>query len=183
MCIRVISVLMTTGPLIAVTELGGWAVWLAALQASAVGYLVGSLIAGRARVSRAILVVDLGLVSFAVPLVLFAVAAPAWITVGSYGLALGFLGFANPVWETVVQQEIPAEVLARVSAYDWLVSLSAMPLGYALGPALSRRLGFTWPLAGAAAAVVVTLLVPACLPAVRAVRLRHEPAGKERVPA
>jgi hypothetical protein len=101
--------------------------------------------------------------------------------VGTYGLALGFLGFANPVWETVVQQEIPAEVLARVSAYDWLVSLSAMPLGYALGPALTRQLGFTWPLCGTAVLVLVTLLVPASLPTVRAVRLSHAPAAKGQV--
>ncbi|HUN33261.1 MAG TPA: MFS transporter [Trebonia sp.] len=176
------GMLMTTGPLIAVSELGGRVTWLAALQASAVGYLAGSLIAGRTRVSRAILVVDLGLVSFALPLVAFAVAAPAWIVVGSYGLAMACLGFGNPVWETVVQQEVPAEVLARVSAYDWLVSLAAMPLGYALGPLLTQHWGFTWPLAGAAVAVGVTLLVPASLPSVRAVRLRHEPAPRERVP-
>jgi MFS family permease len=175
------GMLMTTGPLIAVTELGGRVVWLAALQASAIGYLAGSLLAGRTRVSRAIFVVDLGLVSFAVPLIAFAVAAPAWVVVGSYGLAIAFLGFGNPVWETVVQQEIPAEVLARVSAYDWLVSLAAMPLGYALGPVLTRQLGFTWPLGGAAVLVVVTLLVPACLPTVRTVRLRHAPAAKDRV--
>jgi hypothetical protein len=114
--------------------------------------------------------------------VAFAVAAPAWVVVGAYGLALAFLGFSNPVWETVVQQQIPAQVLARVSAYDWLVSLAAMPLGYALGPVLTRQLGFTWPLSGAAVLVVVTLLVPACLPAVRTVRLRHAPAAKERAP-
>jgi len=171
------GMLMTVGPLIAITELGGRTTWLAALQAQAVGYLAGSLIAGRVRVSRAILAVDIGLVSFAVPLVAFALPAPAWVAVGTYGLAIGFLGFANPVWETVVQQEIPAEVLARVSAYDWLVSLAAMPLGYALGPILTRQYGFTWPLAGTAVLVLVTLMVPACLPAVRDVRLRRAPSG------
>jgi hypothetical protein len=40
-------------------------------------------------------------------------------------LAAVGLGFANPVWLTAVQREIPAEVPARVSAYDWLVSLGA----------------------------------------------------------
>jgi len=173
------GMLMTVGPLIAITELGGRTTWLAALQAQAVGYLAGSLIAGRVRVSRAILVVDIGLVSFAVPLAAFALPAPAWVAVGTYGLAIGFLGFANPVWETVVQQEIPAEVLARVSAYDWLVSLAAMPLGYVLGPVLTRQYGFTWPLVGAAVLVLVTLAVPACLPAVRRVRLRRASPAPE----
>jgi len=175
------GMLATTGPLIAVTELGGKTVWLAALQASAVGYLAGAFIAGRTKVRRAILVGNIALMSYAVPLVLFAVAAPAWAVVIAYGLAMACLGFLNPVWETAVQQEIPAEVLARVSAYDWLVSLGAMPLGYALGPILAREFGYTWPLAGAAVLVVVTLAVPVSLPDVRNLRLRHAPAAEEQV--
>jgi MFS family permease len=174
------GMLATAGPLIAITEFGGKGAWLAALQASAVGYLAGALIAGRVRVRRPILVVDLILATFALPLIAFGVAAPAWLAVLSYGLASACLGFSNPMWETVLQQEFPAEVLARVTAYDWLVSLAAMPLGYALAPVLTRSLGFTWPLAVTAALVVIALLVPASLPAVRAVRLRDSPAAIER---
>jgi hypothetical protein len=112
-----------------------------------------------------------------VPLVLFAVAAPAWAVVTGYGLAMACLGFLNPVWETAVQQEIPAAVLARVSAYDWLVSLGAMPLGFALGPILVRQFGYAWPLTGAAILVVITLAVPVSLPDVRNLRLRHVPSA------
>jgi MFS family permease len=173
------GMLATTGPLIAITELGGKTVWLAALQASAVGYLTGAFIAGHTKVSRAILVGNIALMSYAVPLVLFAVAAPAWAVVVGYGLAMGCLGFLNPVWETAVQQEVPPEVLARVSAYDWLVSLGAMPLGYALGPVLAREIGYTWPLAGAAVLVVVALSIPVSLPDVRNLRLRHAPRPTE----
>jgi MFS family permease len=175
------GMLATTGPLIAVTELGGKTVWLAALQVSAVGYLVGAFIAGRTKVSRAILVGNIALMSYAAPLVLFAVAAPAWAVVVAYGLAMACLGFLNPVWETAVQQEIPAEVLARVSAYDWLVSLGAMPLGYILGPVLAREFGYAWPLAGAAVLVVITLSIPVSLPDVRNLRLRHAAAGGSRI--
>jgi hypothetical protein len=175
------GMLITTGPLIAVNELGGQDVWLAVLEASAVGYLAGAFIAGRTKVSRAIFVGNVGLMTYAAPLILFAVAAPAWAVVVAYGLALACLGFLNPVWETAVQQEIPAEVLARVSAYDWLVSLGAMPLGYALGPVLAREFGYTWPLVGAAVLVVITLSVPVSLPAVRNLRLRHEAADEGRV--
>jgi Major Facilitator Superfamily len=171
-CNFALGMLMTTGPLIAVTELGGKAVWLATLEASAAGYLAGALIAGRIRISRGVLAVDLVLTSFAAPLVLFGLAAPAWADVAAYGLAAVGLGFASPVWLTAVQQEIPAEVLARVSAYDWLVSLGAQLLGYAAGPVLAQAAGFTWPLSGAAILVVITLLVPASLPSVRGLRLR-----------
>jgi MFS family permease len=175
------GMLATTGPLIAVTELGGKTVWLAALQASAVGYLVGAFLAGRTKVSRAILVGNFALMSYAVPLVLFAVAAPAWAVVAAYGLAMACLGFLNPVWETAVQQEVPAEVLARVSAYDWLVSLGAMPLGYVLGPVLAREFGYAWPLAGAAVLVLITLSIPVSLPDVRNLRLRHAAVDGSRV--
>ena len=167
------GLLATTGPLIAITELGGKTVWLAALEASAVGYLAGAFLAGRTKVSRAVLVGNFALMSYAVPLILFAIAAPAWAVVTAYGLAMACLGFLNPVWETAVQQEIPAAVLARVSAYDWLVSLGAMPLGFALGPILVRQFGYTWPLTGAAILVVITLAVPVSLPDVRNLRLRH----------
>jgi hypothetical protein len=78
---------------------------------------------------------------------------------------------ANPVWLAAVQREVPAEMLARVSAYDWLVSLGAQLLGFAVGPALTQLAGFTWPLSAAAALVVITLLVPASLPSVRGLRL------------
>jgi predicted MFS family arabinose efflux permease len=175
------GMLATTGPLIAVTELGGKTVWLAALEASAVGYLAGAFIAGRVKVSRAILVGNIALMSYAVPLVLFAVAAPAWTVVTAYGLALACLGFLNPVFETTVQQEIPAEVLARVSSYDWLISLGAMPLGYVLGPVLAREFGYTWPLAGAAVLVVISLAVPVSRPEVRNLRLRPAPAAERPV--
>jgi hypothetical protein len=169
--------LLTTGPLIAVTELGGKAVWLTALQAAAVGYLTGALIAGRTTVSRAILACDVALISLALPLVLFAIPAAPWAVVLAYGFAMACLGFLNPVWQTAVQQEIPAEVLARVSAYDWLVSLAAMPLGLVLGPVLAREFGYTWPLTGAAVLLLVTLSIPVSLPDVRNLRLRHAAAG------
>lgn len=165
------GVLATLGPVIAVTELGGRGVWLAALQASAIGYLGGSLLAGRVRIRRAVLVGNLALVSYAVPLALFAAAAPSWAVVGSYGVALGCLGFMNPTWETVVQQQVPSHVLARVTAYDWLVSLGAMPLGYALGPALAGSLGPGWVLGGSAVLVVIAMVGPALVPDVRRLRL------------
>jgi predicted MFS family arabinose efflux permease len=119
--------------------------------------------------------------SYAVPLVLFAVAAPAWAVVAAYGLAMACLGFLNPVWETAVQQEVPPEVLARVSAYDWLVSLGAMPLGYALGPLLAREFGYAWPLTVAAILVLVSLAIPVSLPDVRNLRLRHAASTPSQV--
>ncbi|URN01691.1 MFS transporter [Actinomadura madurae] len=56
------------------------------------------------------------------------------LVIGAYGLALTGLGVLNPTWETVVQMSIPPQALARVTSHDWLLSLAAAPLGYALAP-------------------------------------------------
>lgn len=172
-CNFALGLLMTAGPLIAITDLGGKAVWIAALEASAAGYLAGAVAAARTRVSRGVLTVNLGLTIFAVPMVLFALPAPAWADVTAYGIAAVGLGFANPVWLTTVQQEIPADVLARVTAYDWLVSFGAQLLGYAAAPILVQLPGRTWPLAAVAVLVVISLVIPSSLPSVRSLRLRR----------
>ncbi|ATO13121.1 MFS transporter [Micromonospora sp. WMMA2032] len=163
------AVLLTVGPAVAVTRLGGEGVWVLLQQAGAVGLLVGSLLATRARPRRPVLVGNLALATYAAPLLLLAVAAPAALTVAAYCLALSALGFLNPVWETVVQARFPTEVLARVTSYDWLMSLGAMPLGYALAPLAASTWGASTPLAVAGVLVLLACAGTAAVPGVRRV--------------
>ncbi|MEU4777300.1 MFS transporter [Micromonospora sp. NPDC023633] len=161
------AVLMTLGPAVAVHRLGGEGVWVLMLQAGAVGMLAGSLLAARIRPRRPVLTANLGLASYAAPLALLAVAAPAPLVVTAYGVALTALGYLNPVWQTVVQGQFPPQVLARVTSYDWLVSLGAMPLGYALAPMAARAWGESVPLLTAGALVLVACAGTAVVPGVR----------------
>ncbi|WP_326847532.1 MFS transporter [Streptomyces kaniharaensis] len=163
------AVLLTLGPLIAARRLGGDGVWVVLTQAGAVGMLVGSLLAGRVRPRRPVLVANLGLALFALPLLALAAAAPAPVTVAAHAVAMVGLGFLNPVWQTVVQQEIPAGVLARVSSYDWLLSLAAAPLGYLLAPLAADAWGSAAPLLVAAALVALACGGTAVVPGVRRV--------------
>ncbi|MFD0273138.1 MFS transporter [Kitasatospora sp. NPDC127111] len=163
------TVLLTLGPLIASRELGGDGVWIAMTQAGAVGVLAGSLLAGRVRPGRPVLVANLGLALYALPLLALATAAPAPLTVAAYTVAMTGLGFLNPVWQTVVQQEFPAQVLARVTSYDWLLSLAAAPLGYALAPLAADAWGSTTPLLIAAALVAFACAGTAAVPGIRRV--------------
>lgn len=66
---------------------------------------------------------------------------PAVLTIAAYGVAQAGLGFLGPVWDTSVQSAVPAHALARVTSYDWLLSLAAMPLGYALAPLAASAWG------------------------------------------
>ncbi|MER7622544.1 MFS transporter [Streptomyces sp. NPDC126503] len=164
------AVLMTLGPAIAVQRLGGAATWVLLLQTGAVGFLLGALLADRVRPRRPVLAANLGLATYALPLVLLAVAAPAPLTIAAYGLAQAGLGFLSPVWETAVQRAVPAHALARVTSYDWLLSLAAMPLGYALAPLAASVWGTGVPLVAAAVAVGGCCLATALVPGVRRFR-------------
>ncbi|MDV9193411.1 MFS transporter, partial [Streptomyces sp. SR27] len=158
------AVLMTLGPAVAVQRLGGGTTWVVLLQVGAVGFLLGALLADRFSPRRPVLVANLGLATYALPLVLLAVAAPAPVTIAAYGLAQAGLGFLSPVWATAVQREVPPHALARVTSYDWLLSLAAMPLGYVLAPLAASAWGPGVPLAAAAVVVggccLATVLVP-----------------------
>ncbi|MFJ8646298.1 MFS transporter [Streptomyces sp. NPDC093546] len=174
------AVLMTLGPAVALTRLGGAGTWVAFLQAGAVGLLLGSLLAGRVHPRRPVLTANLGLATYALPLVALAVAAPAPLTIAAYGVAHMGLGFLSPVWQTTVQRAIPPHALARVTSYDWLLSLAAMPLGYALAPPAAALWGPEIPLAAAALAVAALCAGTALVPGVRRVTTVTHP-GVERV--
>jgi hypothetical protein len=161
------AVFATLGPVIAVKELGGDGAWIMIAQAGAVGLLLGSLLSGRARPRRPVLTGNLALTTYVLPLALLALHAPAPAVAAAFGVALVALGFFNPLWETVVQTAVPEAVLARVTSYDWLLSLAAMPLGYVLAPLAADAWGEATPLWIAAAAVGLACVATAGVPGVR----------------
>ncbi|WP_034484101.1 MFS transporter [Actinomadura oligospora] len=179
------GVMLTLAPVIAVQRLGGETVWIVTTEAGAVGLVIGSLIAGRFRPRRPVAVANAGLAAYAIPLTVLAFYAPAMVFVPCYALALAGLGFLNPTWETTVQAVIPTETLARVTSYDWLLSLAAAPLGYALGPWAASIWGPRAPLLVAAVLVATSCLGTLAAPGVRRLTLdatepsptpEHQPA-------
>jgi DHA3 family tetracycline resistance protein-like MFS transporter len=53
------------------------------------------------------------------------------------------------VWSTVKQRHVPASLLGRVSSLDWLISISLLPVSYALTGPVAAALGARMTLAGA----------------------------------
>jgi MFS family permease len=47
----------------------------------------------------------------------------------------------NVIWESMIQSEVPRELLGRVASVDWFVSLGISPIGLVLAGALSSRFG------------------------------------------
>lgn len=159
--------MLTLGPVIAVQRLGGETVWIVTTEAGAVGLVIGSLVAGRFRPRRPVAAANTGLALYAIPLTVLAFYAPAAVFVPCYALALAGLGFLNPTWETTVQSTIPAGALARVSSYDWLLSLAAAPIGYSLAPWAASLWGPRAPLLVAAVLVATACLGTLAAPGVR----------------
>lgn len=51
------------------------------------------------------------------------------------------VGIGAVLWETALAQRIPAHLLSRVSAWDWMGSLALLPLGYVLSGWLGHLVG------------------------------------------
>ena len=162
------------GPVVFEEELGGASRWGIALGIGAVGGLVGGIIALRWRPQRPLLASVV--VWSATVLPLAALAGPQPALVVGLASACSFLSVAlgNTIWEALLQEQIPNEVLARVSSYDWLVSLVFQPLGFALAGPLAATIGTSatlWAAAGLGLGVHAGLLL---LPEVWRLR-RSEP--------
>lgn len=161
------GLLLTLGPVIAIGHLGGGAAWVTMLQCGTVGMLLGVWTAGRLRLDRPLIGVACGASAYALPLVALAVTAPLPVLLAAYSAGMFGLGVLDPLWETTVQQRIPADKLGRVGSFDSLISFAARPLGLALAAPLAAAVGMTWPLGVAAVLVGGANLAVLTIPAVR----------------
>ena len=157
------------GPSVADATFGrSW--WGGVLAAETAGLVVGGLVALRIRPRRLLLV---GVVCMAAEVTLplgLALHVPVYgLTVAAFlcGVCLEQFGVA---WETSLQQEIPADRLARVYSYDMLGSFIAVPLAQvAVGP-LASALGVRNTLLGSAGIILLSTLAMLAVRDVRALR-------------
>jgi MFS family permease len=117
------------GPVIAHTRLGGAGNWGLILAASGVGALAGGLLMLKFRPQRMLLVATLAV--FPEALYLFALAVPVPVPlIMAVSLITGVgLTVFGVNWATTMQQEIPPDMLSRLSSYDALGSFALAPVG------------------------------------------------------
>ncbi|WP_331747034.1 MFS transporter (plasmid) [Streptomyces sp. NBC_00853] len=165
-------------PMVVIANLGGEVAWGTITQGGAVGALVGALIALRVRPRRPLLVANICLAMGALPLPLIALEAPTYVIAVAAGLMSVALGLFGALWSTTLQQHVPDNLISRVSAYDWLVSIALAPLSLALAAPLALRIGSSETLFAAAALMVTSALGSLLVADVR--RLPPEPAVVSR---
>jgi MFS family permease len=170
------------GPLVAREHLGGAGPWGLALAAAGAGTVGGGLLMLRWRPRRILLVGTLGAFPLALPPVALALAVPTWLL----SLMMFTAGTAIEIfavdWMLALHQEIPEEKMSRVSAYDWLGSVSLSPVAAALAGPAAACFGRTHALWGAAGLVVLLTGLVLLVPDVRRLERRHAGTATAKTP-
>jgi predicted MFS family arabinose efflux permease len=169
------------GPVVAREHLGGAAAWGLIAAADAVGLIIGGVIALRLTVRRPILfVVLIGATCAITPLALAALLPLPLICLAAVGLGIA-LEVMMVQWTVTMARNVPPDLLARVSAYDIIGSVSAMPLGALLAGPIAAAIGVSATQYGAAALIVVASALALLAPEVR--HMRAEPTTGAQAPA
>ena len=79
----------------------------------------------------------------------------------------GFEALGAVAWTTTKQRLVPAELLGRVSSFDWFISISLVPLSYALTAPAAALWGVRETLVGAGVLGALVTLAFLLIPGVR----------------
>ena len=160
------------GPVVADARLGGARSWGLILASYGVGAVLGGLVMMRYRPQRMLLVAMTAASVFAI--LLFALAVP--LAVPLIMAAALLVGLSSEVfmvnWVTTMQQEIPHDLMSRLSSFDAFGSFALAPVGVAVAGPLATSFG-TSPVLIAGGFVIVGLTLAVLLvPEVRQMHRR-----------
>lgn len=110
--------------------------------------------------------------------VLLGLSRSAWIA-SACAFVVGFLLIVgNILWDSLMQSEVPADILGRVSSVDWTVSLGFSPVGVALAGVIAGVIGVRATIIAPALVVsVVGVVVLVVVRSVTAVDRRPRDVG------
>jgi predicted MFS family arabinose efflux permease len=164
------------GPVVARTHLGGPAAWGAITAAESVGLIIGGLVSLRFTPRRPMLFVVLigGAIAIS-PLSLAMLWPLSVVCLASCGLGIA-MEIMMVQWTVALARNIPAGKLARVSSYDALGSVMAMPVGALFAGPIAAAVGVSATQYGAAALIIVASALALIPRDVRLMRADHRPA-------
>ncbi|MGV9311304.1 MFS transporter [Streptomyces sp. NPDC003691] len=159
------------GPAIADSSFGRTA-WGFVLAAQMAGAFVGGFLVARSR-SRHMLRIGVTVVALdALPLIALAEAAPLALLFAAMfvnGMAVEQFGVA---WDLSLQENVPADKLARVYSYDILGSVLALPVGEMAAGPLAEEYGTRATLLGGAMLTTAATAAALCSREVRSLTVR-----------
>jgi MFS family permease len=171
-----IAAFFVLGPIVAKEKLGGASAWGLIGASMGAGAVLGGLVALRVTPRRPLVVANLALAPAALQLLSLAVPMPTIVIMATCVVGWAGLNFLNEVWFATVPQLIPSEVLARAASFDWLLSLIAMPIGFAVSGPVAEHIGIPQTLAIAAVLLALPCGLIMLIPGVRRVTRTAEGA-------
>ncbi|MFJ9520734.1 MFS transporter [Kitasatospora sp. NPDC101801] len=176
----VLPSIFVLGPVLAEREWGGAAGWSAVTAAFGIGSVLGDLWAYRLRPARPLALAAAALAVASCQALIIG-AAPTLAVVAALEAVTGVaVSLFFVLWETSLQTHIPERALSRVSSYDHLLSSGLMPLGLLVAGPVASAFGLRPTLYAMTAIGAPAALLLLCVPAVRRLPGRAEPA--EQVP-
>lgn len=146
---------LVLGPIVAKRSLGGAAAWGFILAGEMAGFVIGGVLGMHFRPRRPLLTAPIASLLIAPPLLLLATTpSTALIALGACCCGAG-LALFDVIYMTTLQEQIPEEMLSRVSAYALLGAFAPIPIGVTVIGILSAVLGIPHTLEAAAAVVIV----------------------------
>ena len=159
----VLPSIFVLGPVLAEERLGGAGSWGIIVAAFGAGAVAGDVLLLRWRPAHALRVAAACLVPASAQAVFIGSGlGTAGIAVLEFGAGIAVTGMFT-LWETSLQEHVPAHALSRVSSYDYVASVGLMPVGTALAGPASEAFGLETTLAamsviGIAAGVILCLM-------------------------
>ncbi|MGN6792333.1 MAG: MFS transporter [Streptosporangiaceae bacterium] len=166
------------GPVVADARLGGAKSWGLILASYGIGAVLGGLVMMRYRPQRMLLVAMTAAGVFAI--LLFALAVPLAVPlIMAAGLLVGLGSEVFMVnWVTTMQQEIPHDLMSRLSSFDAFGSFALAPVGVAIAGPLATSFGTPTVLAVGGFVILGLSLSVLLVPEIRHLRRRSMPVGR-----
>ena len=145
----------------------GAATWSLILGAMSVGFLLGTVIANHLKPKHPLVVLLVLMLANPLYLFVFGTGQPIWavlLTAVAMGIALDVF---YVMWSTVVQQNIPDELLSRVNSYDSCGQFVLGPLGMLFAGPLALAFGTQVTMVSAAALSLVAIAGALLVPSIR----------------
>jgi MFS family permease len=110
----------------------------------------------------------------------YGLATTRWEAMTAAALVSGLETVGAVAWTTTKQRLVPGDLLGRVSSFDWFISISLVPVSYAVTAPVAAAFGVRETLVGAGVVGALVTLAFLFVPGVRAPDDRPVP---DRVPA
>jgi MFS family permease len=155
------------GPILSERELDGASDWATIVAGFGVGSVVGQVLIYKLPFRRPLRAAVIGLVIASTQAAIIGSGLPVLGIAALEAVTGVAVSLAFTLWETSLQQHIPARSLSRVSSYDFTASVGLMPIGLALAGPLADGIGLHAALRLMSLVGVASALACLAIPAVR----------------